>query len=139
MAATFFLEVATPERLLVREQASDAQIPAANGMIGILPDHAALLSELGIGELKYTTGGVTKTMAISGGWVQVLNNEVRVITDRAERPDEIDVARAQTSLKRAAERLALPATAGVDVARALNALKRAEARLAAAGVPARGR
>ena len=52
MADTFLLEVATPERLFVREQVTEAQIPAANGYVGILPGHAALLSELGSGELS---------------------------------------------------------------------------------------
>ena len=138
-AQTFILEVATPERLVVRESVSEVQIPAENGMLGILPDHAPLLAQLGVGELAYQAGTSRNTMAVSGGWVQILNNHVRVLTDRAERPNEIDVARAQAALKRAAERLNLPSTAGVDVARALNAMKRAEARLAAAGVPARGR
>ena len=138
-APNFILEVATPERLVVREPVTEAQIPAASGMIGILPEHAPLLSELGVGELSYQAHGKRTTMAIAGGWVQVLNNHVRVLTDLAERADEIDVARAEASLKRAMERMRLPSTAGVDVARAINAMKRAEARLAAAGVPARGR
>ena len=55
MADTFDIEIATPERLLAREKAVRAQIPAKDGYIGVLPDHAALLSELGIGALTYTT------------------------------------------------------------------------------------
>src|SRR3954451_11420938 len=119
MADSFQLEVATPERLLVREQVRDAQIPAEGGMIGVLPDHAALLSLLGTGELSYnSTGGGRHGIVISGGWMQVLNNHVRVLADRAEFPADIDVTRAEAALKRAQERLALPATAGIDVARA---------------------
>ena len=57
MADTFEIEIATPERLLAREKAMRAQIPAKDGYIGVLPDHAALLSELGIGALTYTTPG----------------------------------------------------------------------------------
>lgn len=136
---TFELEVATPERLVIRERVHAAQIPCENGMIGVLPQHAALLSELGTGELSYTIGAMKHSIVISGGWVEVRDNHVRVLTDRAERFNEIDTARARQALERALERLAAPATAGVDVARALNAMKRAEARLAAAGVPARGR
>jgi F-type H+-transporting ATPase subunit epsilon len=132
MADTLELEVATPERLLVREHVTQVEIPAENGMLGILPEHAPLLSLLGVGELSYTGGEGKRTMFISGGWLQVLNNHVRVLTDRAEMANEIDVARAGAALKRAQERLALPATAGVDVARALNAARRAEARLASA-------
>lgn len=131
--ATFDLEVATPERLLVHERVAEAQIPAANGMIGILPDHAPLLAELGTGSLTFTGGEGRKTLFVSGGWVQVLNNTVRVLADRAEAASDIDVSRAEAALKRALERLAQVGTgAGIDVARALNAMRRAEARIAAA-------
>jgi F-type H+-transporting ATPase subunit epsilon len=106
MASTFTLEVATPERLIIREEVNEAQIPASNGMIGILPDHAALLSELGIGELSYFQSGERNTMVVADGWVEVRDNHVRVLAGRAERADEIDVARAQAALKRAEERLA---------------------------------
>jgi len=131
MASTFTLEVATPERLVIREDVTEAQIPAKDGMLGILPDHAALLSELGIGELAYVKGGTRQTLVIADGWVEVRDNYVRVLAGRAERANEIDSARAQLALKRAEERLAKAAGGDVDIARALNALKRAQARLAA--------
>ena len=132
MAEMLELEVATPERLLVHERVTQVEIPAENGMLGILPEHAPLLSLLGVGQLTYTGGEGKRTMFISGGWLQVLHNHVRVLTDRAEMANEIDVARAEAALKRAQERLALPSSAGIDVARALNALRRAEARIASA-------
>ena len=132
MADTFQLEIATPERLLVQEQVTEAQIPGAEGMLGILPEHAPLLSELGTGQLSYRTRDGQRSIVVSGGWLQVLQNHVRVLADRAELANEIDVARAEGSLKRAQERLNQTAAANVDVARALNAARRAEARLAAA-------
>lgn len=131
MAATFVLEIATPEKLVLRQAVSEAQIPAANGYLGVLPEHSPLLSELGIGELSYSADGVTKKMCVAGGWVEVLPDYVRVLADRAENADEIDVARAQKALERAEGRL--NQTGGdIDVARALNAMKRAQVRLAAA-------
>jgi F-type H+-transporting ATPase subunit epsilon len=132
MAETFELEIATPERLLIRESVSEAQIPLAEGMIGVLPDHAPLLGTLGTGELSYVQPDGRNSMVVSGGFVEIRDNRVRVLADRAERGDEIDLARAEAALKRAGERLAAPAGAGVDVARALNAMRRAESRLAAA-------
>ena len=132
MAATFELEVATPERLLIRESVSEAQIPLAEGMIGVLPDHAPLLGTLGTGQLTYTQADGKNSMVVSGGFVEIRDNHVRVLADRAERADEIDVARAEAALKRATERLGTTAGAHVDVARAINAMRRAEARLAAA-------
>ncbi|MCC7174527.1 MAG: ATP synthase F1 subunit epsilon [Bryobacterales bacterium] len=131
MADTFLLEVATPDRLLVREQVGGADIPLTNGYIGVLPGHAPLLAQIGTGNLVYTSQGRPRHMAVDGGWVEVLGDHVRVLVNTAERADEIDLARAEESLKRARDRLTNP-QAGLDVARALNALKRAQARLDAA-------
>ena len=128
---TFELEIATPERLLVREQVSEAQIPLSNGYIGVLPGHAPLLGELGVGDLTYVAEGRRRHMAVSGGWVEVLADHVRVLADRAEKADEIDAARAEEAQKRALDRLSRP-VADLDVARALDALKRAQARVDAA-------
>jgi len=84
MADTFLLEVATPESLLVRDQVSEAQIPAHNGYVGILPGHAALLAELGEGRLSYTVEGRGRSLTIQGGWLEVSNDQVRVLPDGAE-------------------------------------------------------
>lgn len=83
MADTFLLEVATPERLWVRTPAREAQIPCRNGYIGVLPGHAALLSELASGRLTYTDDGGAHALEISGGWVEVLDDHVRVLADEA--------------------------------------------------------
>jgi F-type H+-transporting ATPase subunit epsilon len=88
MADTFLLEVATPERLLVNEQVSEAQIPAANGYLGILPGHAALLAELGAGELSYAVGGRRRSVKIDGGWVEISGDHARVLANQAEKPAE---------------------------------------------------
>ncbi|MBM3728099.1 MAG: F0F1 ATP synthase subunit epsilon [Acidobacteria bacterium] len=130
MAATFRLEVATPDRLLIQEDVSDAQVPGAGGALGILPEHSPLISELGNGELSYTTGGRRHSVVVHSGWVEVQPDAVRVLANRAERPDEIDVERARQALKRAQDRISKLGPE-VDLARALNALKRAQARLTA--------
>ena len=84
MADTFEIEIATPEKLVVRQQAESAQIPGKDGYMGILPGHAALLSELGEGELSFTSGGRTESFKITGGYVEVRDNHVRVLADKAE-------------------------------------------------------
>ena len=61
------LEVATPERLLIREDVSEVQIPAARGELGVRPDHAPLIAELGIGVLSYSTARGRKEVSLSGG------------------------------------------------------------------------
>jgi F-type H+-transporting ATPase subunit epsilon len=130
--SAFTLEIATPERLLIREQVTEAQIPAAQGEIGVRAEHAPLIAQLGIGVLSYVKDGRRKDLSVAGGVVEVLPNHVRVLADVAEDADEIDVKRAEEAVRRASERLMHPEL-GVDVARALNALRRAQTRLHAAG------
>jgi F-type H+-transporting ATPase subunit epsilon len=132
MADKFQLEIATPERLVVREQVSEAQVPAANGYLGVLPGHAPLLAALGTGELTYLADGRRSSLSVDGGWVEVLPDRVRVLATHAEKASEIDAKRAEEALHRAEELLTRHPDAGVDVARALNAMTRAQARLAAA-------
>jgi len=124
----FTLEVATPERLLIREDVTEAQIPACQGELGVRPEHAPLLAALGIGVLSYVSGGRRRTLLVSGGVVEVLPDRTRVLADVAENADEIDVKRAGEAMKRANARLGGPQL-GVDVARALNALRRAQIRV----------
>ncbi len=132
MADSFEIEIATPDRLLVREQALRAQIPCKDGFIGVLPDHAALLSELGIGALTYTTVGDHRfSLAIKHGFVEVLDNHVRILADDAERGSEIDVTQAEKDLKHAQDAIVNPAV-GMDIAAALIAWKHAQARIDAA-------
>ena len=132
MADTFEIEIATPERLLAREQAIRAQIPAAEGYIGVLPDHAPLLSELGIGAMTYTTPGDHRfILAVRGGFLEINNNVVRVLTDIAEKAQEIDVSQAEKDLKHAQDAMINPAL-GIDIASALIAARHAQARIDAA-------
>jgi F-type H+-transporting ATPase subunit epsilon len=132
VAETFDIEIATPERLLAREKAIRAQIPAKEGYIGVLPDHASLLSELGIGAMTYTTPDDHRfSLAIRGGFVEIHNNVVRVLTDMAEKGHEIDATQAEKDLKRAQDEMLNPAI-GVDIGAALTAVLHAQARIDAA-------
>ncbi len=131
MAERFELEVATPERELVREEVTEAQIPGKDGYLGILPGHAPLLSQLGIGYLTYPAAGQRRCLSVHGGFVEVLQDHVRVLADIAERAEEIDVERARRAAQRATEEMINP-NLGVDPAVALAALKRAETRIVVA-------
>jgi F-type H+-transporting ATPase subunit epsilon len=88
MADTFLLEVATPESLLLQENVTEAQIPAKNGYVGILPGHAALLSELGEGALTYVCEGRRRSLHVSGGLLEVSNDHVRVLAETASKAEE---------------------------------------------------
>jgi len=131
MADVLALEVVTPERLLVREEVSAVQAPAKDGYLGILPGHAPLLAELGTGFLNYEAGGKRWYLAVHSGYLEVLENRVRVLATTAERAEEIDVERAKAAMQRAQEQI-LNASLGVDPAFALGAMQRAQARLDAA-------
>ncbi len=78
MADTFEIEIATPEKLVLHQAAESAQIPGKDGYMGILPGHAALLSELGAGTLSITADGKTANFNVTGGYVEVRDNHVRV-------------------------------------------------------------
>jgi F-type H+-transporting ATPase subunit epsilon len=84
MADTFEIEIATPAKLVVSQRAEYAEIPGKDGYMGILPGHAALLSELGAGNLSITVSGKTDNYAVTGGYVEVRDNHVRVLADRVD-------------------------------------------------------
>jgi F-type H+-transporting ATPase subunit epsilon len=84
VADTFQLEVATPDKLFVDEQVAMAELPGKDGYMGILPGHAPLLSALGAGTLTYGSTGSQKVLKIDGGFVEVFDNHVRVLADKAE-------------------------------------------------------
>jgi len=82
-AETFRIEVVTPEKLVLDQQAEYAEIPGKDGYMGVLPGHAALLGELGEGRLTITAGGQTREIPIAGGYVEVRDNHVRILADKA--------------------------------------------------------
>jgi len=128
MAEVFQLEIVTPEKQVVSDTAEEVQIPGKKGYLGVLPGHAPLITELSVGEITYRKGGHTSYLSVAWGFAEVLPAKVTILAEAAERPEEIDVARAQEARKRAEERLKSqdPAT---DYERALYALKRADVRL----------
>jgi F-type H+-transporting ATPase subunit epsilon len=133
MADRLRLEVATPTRLVVSGEADEVVVPGSEGAFGVLPGHAPLVSLVGIGEVIYRTGRDEHYLAVSGGFAEVGPDHVTVLAESAERPEEIDVARARAARDRAEQRLRPQTGEEVDVARALHALGRAQGRLQTAG------
>jgi F-type H+-transporting ATPase subunit epsilon len=126
------LTIVTPERAVVREQVEELQVPGREGYLGILPGHAPLFSELKIGEVSYRKGTQWVHLAVAWGFMEVLQNEVRILAETAERAHEIDVERAKRAKERAEQLLAR--TGGdVDYDRALIALQRAITRIQVSG------
>lgn len=128
MPDTFQLEIVTPEKMVVRDTAEEAQIPGRNGYIGVLPGHAPLITELGAGEITYKNGGQVHRFALAWGFAEVLPDRVTVLAETVERADEIDTSRALQSLTKAEESLKSSQTEE-DCAEALGKVSRAQARL----------
>ena len=128
MSDTFQLEIVTPVKLVVKDAAEEAQIPGLDGYLGILPGHAPLITELKVGAITYKSSGTTYTLAVAWGFAEVLQDRVTILAETAERPQEIDVARAEKAKARAEERLKSNSP-DVDYDRAEDALQRAESRI----------
>jgi len=132
MAKTQRLDIVTPEKVVFSEEVEFVVAPGVEGELGILPEHAPLVSALKIGVLRVQQDGKTFKVAVTGGFIEVKNSRIVVLADAAEREDQIDTERAEAAKQRAEQRLA-NRSAGVDVARAELALQRSMARLKAAG------
>jgi F-type H+-transporting ATPase subunit epsilon len=128
MADTFQLEIVTPEKVVVRDNAEEIQIPGQSGYFGVLPGHAPLISELSVGEISYRRGGDTQRLAVAWGFVEVLPDKVTILAETAEKATEIDVQRAEAA-KRKAEQALPSGKPDSDYSAPENALKRAETRI----------
>ncbi len=136
--AKLHLDIVTAERRLLSEDDIDEVVaPGAEGQLGILPSHAALITTLQPGELRVKKGGEEIEYVLSGGFMEVRDNKVVILADAAERADEIDLARAQEARRRAEEALA-QREATVDLAMVEAALRRSLVRLRAAERRRRG-
>ena len=144
LPASIQLIVVTPERQLLRESVVEVTVPGLGGQLGILPGHAPLMTELGIGELSYRTSTSSQpvVLAVVRGFAEVLPDRVTVLAETAERAEEIDLARAEEAKARAEKRLAA-GDPNIDWDRANIALQRSLIRLQIArkyrGIPVESR
>jgi F-type H+-transporting ATPase subunit epsilon len=123
------LVIVTPKRQILKETVSEVTMPGADGYLGVLPGHAPLITELGVGELTYrTTGGQNGLLAVIRGFAEVLPDRVSILAETAEFAEDIDLERAQAALKRAQERIAKGGE-DIDWDRATMSLQRALVRI----------
>ncbi|HKE32115.1 MAG TPA: F0F1 ATP synthase subunit epsilon [Candidatus Angelobacter sp.] len=130
MAETLQLEIVTPERLVVKADAEEIQIPGMSGYLGVLPGHAPLITELAVGEISYRAEGKVERLAVAWGFAEVLPDKVTILAEVAEKAEEIDVVRAREEKQQAEEKLRKAGPGGDPEAQAM--LDRANARLAVA-------
>lgn len=126
------LDIVTPEKKIFSEDVRFFVAPGSEGELGVLPEHAALITPLKIGILRIEQEGKKFNIAVSGGFLEVRNSRATILATAAERAEDIDVERAEAARQRAEQRLAAKAP-DLDVSRAELALKRALNRLKAAG------
>ena len=125
---TFLLEIVTPEKKVFSDKVDFAVFPGSEGELGILFDHAPLLSRLAPGEIRITKNKVVHCLAISGGFLEVRKNEASVIAETAETAEQIDRERAIKE-KESAEDQIKKAQGFAEFKSADLRLKKAEARL----------
>jgi F-type H+-transporting ATPase subunit epsilon len=127
MPSAFEVELITPERTLYEGSAERLSVPGIAGSLGILANHAPLLTELKVGEAELTElGGVRRRFYISGGFLEVNRNQVTILADSAAGEDDMELGEAERLVQEARDRLA--AAGGNDPAAAAE-LRQAEGRL----------
>jgi len=125
MAGSFHLSVVTPEREVLALDAQFVAFPAYDGEMGILAHRAPLLAKLGAGLLRVDeAGGGTRRLFIAGGFAQMVDNKLTLLTEEALEPEKITAERAKSSL---AEAEKLPNRSDAEHARLEQALARARA------------
>ena len=122
------LEIVTPDRAVVAERVDEVEVPGAEGYFGVLPGHTPLLAMLKVGEFWYRQGSDRFYLSIAFGFAEILPDRVTILAQLAERPEEIDIARAEAARRRAEERLARPSP-DVDFERARIALMKSLIRI----------
>jgi F-type H+-transporting ATPase subunit epsilon len=123
---TFQCSVITPERAVLETRARFVAFPAHDGEVGILPNRAPLLYKVGIGELRVESPEGDHKLFVDGGFAQMVENRLTVLTEQARRIDEIDRAAAQRALEEAHR---MPMVSEADFAARQRAVRRAEVQL----------
>lgn len=131
MAGKLRIEIVTGERVVLTEDDVDmVSVPGAMGQLGILPEHAPLVTLLAQGELRIKKGNSEQSILVFGGFMEVTDNKVLVLADTAERVEELDLARAEDARKRAEASIA-GRQSTMDLQQAQAELRRANLRLRA--------
>lgn len=125
----FNLDIVTPRKIVFTGEVESFSAPGVVGGFQVLYNHAPMISEIGVGEVKVRDAqGNEFSYATSGGFVEVKNNQVALLAESAERPGEIDLARAEVARERASKLLS-ERTNETDIERARHSLERAANRI----------
>ena len=136
MAVNILLEVVTPEKIVVSEDARIVAAPGSLGEFGVLSGHTPFLTTLKAGIIRFTDAdGKEHYVFVSGGFAEALPDKVTILAESAERRRDINLERAKAALERAEKRLAEDRSQeDIDFVRAKAALERAAVRIRLAGM-----
>lgn len=129
MADVLTLELITPEKVALTEKADSVVLPAFEGEMGVLPGHEPFVVQINPGEVRVELKGEHKSIAVSGGFAEILDNKISIFAETAEMAEEIDEERARQALEQAKERRKQKSADSMTLAQAESALKRAQVRL----------
>ena len=131
MPKTFNITIATPSGWVADDEAESLIVPGIDGYLGILANHAPLMTAIDIGLLTYRDyAGYDHILAVTDGFIEVSDNRATIIADSAEEGDCIDISRAEQALERARERLQIAVSdPDIDIERARTAYRRAMNRI----------
>jgi F-type H+-transporting ATPase subunit epsilon len=127
------LQIVTPERHVLQATVQSVEIPGKEGYLGVLPGHAPLITELGVGILAYREGSENHFLTVINGYAEVLPDRVIVLAEISEKAEEIDVGRSRAAHDRAQAELAKAGVGSEEWQREKLALDRALIRMQAAG------
>ena len=131
MAKTFLLEIVTPERQFFTGQVESLILPASDGSYGVEPGHEPVVAAVEPGETRYKVDGQWQSVIVTQGFAEIMSDYAVVLVSAAERPEDIDQARAERAKERAEERLRQKESR-LEYIHSKAALARATARLTAA-------
>ena len=126
MADTFHCSVITPERAVLSTDATFVAFPAHDGEVGILAHRAPLLYKMGIGELRVEAPEGNRRLFVDGGFAQMVDNRLTILTEQARAVEEIDREAARRALE---EARSMPSVTDAEFAARQRAMKRAETQL----------
>jgi F-type H+-transporting ATPase subunit epsilon len=126
------LQIVTPERHVLQETVQSVEIPGKEGYLGVLPGHAPLITELGVGILGYRKGSENHFLTVINGYAEVLPDRVIVLAEISEKAEEIDMERTRAAHDRAQAELAKAGVGSDEWQREKLALDRALVRMQAA-------
>jgi len=129
MADMLTLDLVTPERVALTEEADFVVLPAHEGEMGILPGHEPFMVQLTHGEVRVERAGEQKRLAVSGGFAEIINNKISIFAETAEMVGEIDAERARQALEKAKAESKRKDIDPLSLAQAEAAVRRAQVRL----------